>query len=59
MTAVRDSLKRYTGLTSKIQNSDPMNSARCACFGESLFDHRNLNPAIALKKLGNGKTVRR
>jgi len=29
-----------------------MDSARCGCFGESCFDHRKINPAIALKKLG-------
>jgi len=34
-----------------------MDSARCGCFGESLFDHRNLNLANALKKLGNIKAV--
>jgi len=53
------SVRRYTGRTSEIENSELMDSARCGCFGESLFYHRNLNPAIALKKLGNRKAVRR
>jgi len=37
-------LRRYTGLTIEIENSDLMNSFACGSCGESLFDHQFASP---------------